>query len=184
MLYSFICSFASHISLTCELNRQLPLNWPCNLLHLYNSLNRFHHRHHNFQSNLFWRCGKLPNTHIIIQKCTCPGAFFFLAASDANLATLVVLCGPTELSLLKCFCTFSPKTHQSILGWHLQSSSSSWERIFSVLKRVKRYLRSTLSQIKLNFFVLLYIEQDELRKLDKVRVIDVFTEIKLQKRNI
>lgn len=83
-----------------ESNRQLPLNWPCNLLHLSNCLNRFHHRHHNFRSNLFWRCGKLPNTRNMLllrlqfyqmgANCGCKSQNFIFSPSPIGLPTKCV----------------------------------------------------------------------------------------------
>jgi len=61
-------------------------------------------------------------------------------------------------------------------------SNSSGERSFSVLKRVKNYLRSTMSEISLNDVAILYIEQEILVDINISKIIDDFTRIKSRKK--
>ena len=58
------------------------------------------------------------------------------------------------------------------------ATNCSAERSFSCLKRVKNYLRSTLSQERLNRFAILPIEKDLTKSLDCDHLIDLFAEKK------
>ena len=53
-------------------------------------------------------------------------------------------------------------------------ANCSWERSFSALKRVKNYLRSTLSDQKLNHLALMHIESSVLRNLKLNDILDNF----------
>ena len=53
-------------------------------------------------------------------------------------------------------------------------ASASAERSFSVLKRVKTYLRSTMGQQRLNNLAILAIERDLSKSLDYDSVVDNF----------
>ena len=53
-------------------------------------------------------------------------------------------------------------------------ASASAERSFSVLKRVKTYLRSTMGQQRLNDLAVLAIERDLSKSLDYDSVVDKF----------
>jgi hypothetical protein len=66
----------------------------------------------------------------------------------------------------------------------LPSSNASGERSFSCLKRIKNYLRSTLSQERLDALALLSIECDLTRSLDFSDVIEMFAHAKSRKRHI
>ena len=55
-------------------------------------------------------------------------------------------------------------------------ASASAERSFSVLKRVKTYLRSTMGQQRLNNLAVLAIERDLSKSLDFDSVVDNFME--------
>ena len=48
------------------------------------------------------------------------------------------------------------------------------ERSFSVLKRIKSYLRSTTSNNRLNHLMVLHVHKDKLDKLDLVKVANDF----------
>jgi len=61
-------------------------------------------------------------------------------------------------------------------------SNCSGERSFSALKRIKTYLRSTLSDCKLNNLAILHIESDVLRDIDEEKLIDVFLARKERKK--
>jgi len=63
-------------------------------------------------------------------------------------------------------------------------SNSSGERSFSVLKRVKNYLRSTMSENSLNDMAILYIEQEILVDINISKIIDDFARIKSRKKLI
>ncbi|GFS36762.1 integrase catalytic domain-containing protein [Nephila pilipes] len=62
-------------------------------------------------------------------------------------------------------------------------SNASGERSFSVLKRVKNYLRSSMGEDKLNSMAILYIEQDVLVQIDTQKLIDEFAQEK-SRRNV
>jgi hypothetical protein len=53
-------------------------------------------------------------------------------------------------------------------------SSSECERSFSVLKRLKTWLRSTMGQDRLSNLALIQINSDYLSKLDIGKIIDIF----------
>lgn len=63
-------------------------------------------------------------------------------------------------------------------------SNAGGERSFSVLKRVKNYLRSTLSQQKLNSLSILYIEKELLHNTNFDDLIDQFVQLKIRKKKI
>ena len=58
-------------------------------------------------------------------------------------------------------------------------SNASGERSFSALKRVKYYLRNTMTEDKLNSMSLLYIEQEVLSEMDTTKIIDDFARKKI-----
>ncbi|ESN92872.1 hypothetical protein HELRODRAFT_153266, partial [Helobdella robusta] len=59
--------------------------------------------------------------------------------------------------------------------------NASGERSFSVLKRIKNYLRSTMGEQKLNNFAVLYIEQEIMNSVDTAKIIDEFARSKARK---
>lgn len=63
-------------------------------------------------------------------------------------------------------------------------SNASGERSFSALKRVKNYLRSTLSQAKLSSLSLLYIENANIDNINLNDVINKFATLKSRKKAI
>ncbi|XP_067127187.1 zinc finger MYM-type protein 1-like [Centruroides vittatus] len=65
----------------------------------------------------------------------------------------------------------------------LPISNASGERSFSVLKRVKNYLRNSLNESKLNSLAVLYIEQNALDNINYDEIIDNFAELKTRKQN-
>lgn len=65
----------------------------------------------------------------------------------------------------------------------LPVSNASGERSFSVLKRVKNYLRNSLSQTKLTSLAVLYIEQNALDNINYEEIIDKFAELKARKKD-
>jgi len=60
-------------------------------------------------------------------------------------------------------------------------SLASAERSFSKLKLIKSYLRSTMSQQRLNRLVLLSIEKDMLNEINHDNLIDNFASQKAKK---
>ena len=62
-------------------------------------------------------------------------------------------------------------------------SVASRERIFSKLKLIKSYLRSTMSQQRLNGLALLSIEKDFLNEINYDNLIDNFTSQTTRKIN-
>jgi len=59
--------------------------------------------------------------------------------------------------------------------------NASGERTFSVLKRVKNYLRNSLSQSHLTSLSMMFIENDVVQKLDYELLIDNFSKQKSRK---
>ena len=65
----------------------------------------------------------------------------------------------------------------------MPATNASPERSFSALRRVKTYLRSTMSQERLNHLMVLHIHQDEVDKLDLRAIGNEFIgEMELRKR--
>ncbi|ESO05720.1 hypothetical protein HELRODRAFT_77310 [Helobdella robusta] len=68
---------------------------------------------------------------------------------------------------------------------NLPVSNASGERSFSVMGRIKNFLRSTLGQQKLNSLSLLYIEKELLNSsINYDKLIDEFAELKVRKKAI
>ena len=63
-------------------------------------------------------------------------------------------------------------------------SNASGERSFSVLKRVKNYLRSTMGEDRLNDMAILYIEKDIFNQINTDKVIDEFAKNKARRKFI
>ena len=55
-------------------------------------------------------------------------------------------------------------------------TSSTSDRSFSALRQIKSYLRSTMTQKRLNGVMLSYIHQDRLDSIDLNRIAIAFTE--------
>jgi hypothetical protein len=68
------------------------------------------------------------------------------------------------------------RMYLSILGTSCES-----ERLFSVLKRIKNCMRSTIGQNKLSALSLLCIESELLRELDTMDIITNFAKQKSRK---
>ncbi|ESN96798.1 hypothetical protein HELRODRAFT_92768 [Helobdella robusta] len=67
----------------------------------------------------------------------------------------------------------------------LPVSNASGERSFSVMGRIKNFLRSTLGQQILNSLSLLYIEKELLNNsINYDKLIDEFAELKVRKKAI
>ncbi|CAK9833993.1 hypothetical protein ANTRET_LOCUS10593 [Anthophora retusa] len=66
----------------------------------------------------------------------------------------------------------------------IATTNCSGERSFSILKRVKNYLRSSLGQSKLNDLSILFIESDLFDNLNTCDIIDQFAKGKAKKINI
>lgn len=63
-------------------------------------------------------------------------------------------------------------------------SNASGERSFSVLNRVKNYLRSTMGEERLNNLAILYIEQEILNRTDTEKIIDDFARNKARRKSM
>ena len=61
-------------------------------------------------------------------------------------------------------------------------SNASGERSFSVLKRVKNYLRNTMGEERLNNLAILYIEQEILNRIDTAKIIEDFARNKARRK--
>ena len=58
----------------------------------------------------------------------------------------------------------------------MPSTNATSERSFSALRRLKSYLRTTMSQERLNFLMLLYVHKDRTDALDLKRVLNDFVD--------
>lgn len=65
----------------------------------------------------------------------------------------------------------------------IPATNSSSERSFSVLKRIKNYLRSTMSQERCSALAILSIESDITTKLEFDDVIDSFASSKARRKH-
>ncbi|XP_067140986.1 zinc finger MYM-type protein 1-like [Centruroides vittatus] len=63
---------------------------------------------------------------------------------------------------------------------HLKLSVASGQRSFSRLKLIKNYLRSTMTQDRLNNLAIMSIESEEARKMDFQTILEEFTKQKLR----
>lgn len=58
------------------------------------------------------------------------------------------------------------------------------ERSFSCLKRIKSYLRSTMTEKRLNALAIMCIEEETLQKIDLNKIIDRFAVEKVRRKNV
>lgn len=65
----------------------------------------------------------------------------------------------------------------------LMATNCSGERSFSKLKRIKSYLRTTMTQERLVDLTLMSIENDKLRAISFNEIIEQFAAIKSRKQN-
>ena len=63
----------------------------------------------------------------------------------------------------------------------MMTSNCSGERSFSVLKRIKNYLRSTQGDNRFNYLALLCIEAELMYEIDYDPLIDAFSKLKTRK---
>jgi len=61
-------------------------------------------------------------------------------------------------------------------------SNASGERSFSVLKRVKNYLRSSLANKKTSALSILSIEDEVVRSIDWIDIVEKFAKLKARKK--
>ena len=61
-------------------------------------------------------------------------------------------------------------------------SNASGERAFSCLKRIKNYLRNSMSEERLNNMAILYIESELLQIIDCDEIINKFAKQKARKK--
>lgn len=66
----------------------------------------------------------------------------------------------------------------------LPSSNASGERSFSVLKRIKNFLRSSLDQEKMSDLSILCIESEIVREIKWEELVNKFATVKLRKKHI
>jgi hypothetical protein len=86
----------------------------------------------------------------------------------------LILCGllstfPNVETILKIYLT-------------IPISNASGELSFSVLKRVKNYLRNSMGQIRLENLAILCIESTDTENFDYTKVIDIFAKAKSRKK--
>lgn len=56
----------------------------------------------------------------------------------------------------------------------MPATNATSERMFSTLRRIKSYLRSTMSQVRLNNLMILHVYEEETEKLDLQDVANEF----------
>ena len=66
----------------------------------------------------------------------------------------------------------------------MPASNATSERSFSALRRVKTYLRSTMTQTRLNNLMVLHVHRDRLDKLDLCQVGNDFIDAREHRRSI
>jgi len=104
--------------------------------------------------------------------------FSELCGTEKSESVTTMLQYMIERKLTNCFpnVNIALRIYLSILGTSCES-----ERSFSVLKRVKNCLRSTVGQNKLSALSLLSIESEVLRNVDTMDIIDNFANKKCRK---
>ena len=104
--------------------------------------------------------------------------FSELCGTEKSVSVSTMLQFMIEKKLNNCFpnVNIALRIYLSILGTSCES-----ERSFSVLKRVKNYLRSTIGQKKLSALSLLNIESEVLRDVDTSDIIARFAQKKCRK---
>ena len=104
--------------------------------------------------------------------------FSELCGPEQSVSVSTMLQFMIEEKLNNCFpnVNIALRIYLSILGTSCES-----ERSFSVLKRVKNYLRSTIGQKKLSALSLLNIESEVLRDVDTSDIIARFAQKKCRK---
>ena len=70
-----------------------------------------------------------------------------------------------------------------VLFFTIPLTTSSAERSFSTLKRVKTFLRSTMSNVRLDSLALISIEKELLKTIDKEKIIDHFASLKDRRKD-
>lgn len=105
-------------------------------------------------------------TDVNVSK-NCPGKWYKLIVTNDGLKETF----PNLETILKIFLT-------------IPISNASGERSFSALKRIKNYLRTTLSEDHLNDLAILYIESDSLKNISYDKLIDTFAAQKARKKCI
>ena len=66
----------------------------------------------------------------------------------------------------------------------MPATNAESERSFSALRRVKTWLRSTMTQQRLNHVMILHIHKDMIDKLDLKRVAQDFTDKNERRKNV
>lgn len=66
----------------------------------------------------------------------------------------------------------------------MPASNSTCERSFSALRRIKTYLRSTMSQVRLNNLMVLHVHWDRVDKLDLCQIANEFIDARDFRRSI
>ena len=70
------------------------------------------------------------------------------------------------------------------LGLTAPATSCTAERSFSLLKRLKTYLRSTMSQARLNHAAICATYSEELKTLDRAELVRKFVSRSIQRTNL
>ena len=97
----------------------------------------------------------------------CPGKWYKLIVTDNELKETF----PNLETIFKIFLT-------------IPIANASGVRSFSALKRIKNYLRMTVSEDHLNDLAVIYIESDFLRNISYDKLIDTFAAQKTRKKNL
>ena len=78
---------------------------------------------------------------------------------------------------------FSEVLHLIKIFYTIPVTTATAERTFSALRRLKTYLRATMSQQRLNHTMLLYVHKDRTDKIDIVNIARSFIKENDRRRN-
>ena len=98
--------------------------------------------------------------------------------SICDIKTYLLSLSPGQLSLLSQV----KRLAQSILV--MPATNASSERSFSALRRVNNYLRTTMTQQRLNYLMLLHVHKDKTDALDLKVLLNAFVECSEHRNNI
>ncbi|XP_065673272.1 zinc finger MYM-type protein 1-like [Hydra vulgaris] len=119
------------------------------------------------------------NSSLLIDECI---LFSKLISTDKNVKSVLSMYKYIKTKELECM---FPNL-EVVMRMYLSTavSNCSGERAFSVLKRVKPYLRSTMKEERLNALAIFSIEAELIEKLDFNDTINTFAHQKARKRKV
>ena len=88
------------------------------------------------------------------------------------------------LSFTSTCCLFSEVLKLSRLMYVLPATTATAERSFSSLRRLKTYLRTTMSSQRLNHLMILHVHKDSTEKLDLHEISSLFISRNERRQNV